>query len=664
MKSNNIAQNTVNYLIEQKILVGLSLVFLGLLIIPFWRSNALEIYDSPGHVGLVWFIKEFSWPQFSGWNPFSLSGWPQGIFYPSFFHWLAAGLSFIVSIESAIKILISISILSLPFAVFYTIKNTISKEKYWYSTTFLILIFLIILPNFLGVGFRGLFQIGLIPNFVSTPVFLIFIGLLHSQFKKGKFLWTSLIFAVLIMTHLVAAMMAGAYLLIYSIILWQSGKSQLKSFILVIIISALLTSFFWLPFLLNFSFTSLSVHVSSYRLINLILVVAAAIFAFLSVKSKQTETLALSIIAFFVLSIALVDNFLISNAIDLSQKTLYPFHVYRFQPYAYLVLILASVSLLGNLSWLKVVRGIDFRIISLFLLAILLGYLFIRNPIVTGSDFKIINDPRLDGRFIESFRRTESAPFLYSAQTDLVLDYPTENKWAYGLFTDSTPNGPYLGSLVRSLRPEAYPEGEGVFIETKIIDEKNIQKALDLYGINFVLNLDEVGKGTDIGRWTFGNLQKNYSVEKVSETTLVEVPSLQLERIESNFEEKVLAWWDSEEEWDTLPFLSKSNVDLPTIDKETKVEIVEHNKDWTEMKISIGSEAPQPVLIKFSYFPWWKATANGENVPIYRVAPNQMLIFANGEVELEYKEPIWLNFLYLTSVVTFLVTIRYLLLKR
>src|SRR3989344_4643484 len=130
MKGNYIVQNIKNYFIEQKILVGLSLVLLGLLVVPFWQSNSLEVYDAPGHVSLVWYIKEYFWPKPSGWNSLFLLGFPQGIFYPSLFHWLAAGFSFLVGVDTAIKIIISFAILSLPFTANCAVKKTIQDTKY------------------------------------------------------------------------------------------------------------------------------------------------------------------------------------------------------------------------------------------------------------------------------------------------------------------------------------------------------------------------------------------------------------------------------------------------------------------------------------------------------------------------------------------------------
>lgn len=662
MKGNFLVQKVINYFIEQKIVVGLSVVLLVLIAVPFLGSNSLEIYDSPGHVGLIWYLKEFLWPSFSGWNPFFLTGLPQGIFYPSLFHWLGATLAFLIGIESAMKVVVLAAILVLPFATYYAVKNTISEVKYKLPFTLLVLIFLAALPNFLGIGFRGLFQIGLIPNFISTPILLVFIGLVHSQFRRGKFLWTSLILAVLILTHLVAAISAGVYLLIYSLTLWWNKELQIRSLIFLIIISGLLTSFFWLPFLLNFSQTSVSAHVPSYFLPNIVLAIISIALLVTSFRDRQSSVvIALATFASVFLVLAVVDSWLINNASGSNLfNVFYSLHVYRFQPYAYLALILASGSYLTKIDWLKKESYFDIRFTSIILFLILLVYLIVRNPIISNASVILDNDLKLEGRFIESFRRTESDPLLYSAQTKLVTSDPENNPWAYGLFTDATQNGPYLGSLIRSLRPEAYPEGDGNFIETKSLHEENVEKALDLFGIKYVLNLNEDEAGTDIGEWEDTGKKKNYTIVKVGNGELADVVSLNPISVGGDFDKKVEEWWDKDEEWGTLPFSAEptiENIDAAKFDSGTKVELVSHNKDWTKMKLNIVSRAPQPVLIKFSYFPWWNAKVDDKPVPIYQAAPNQMLIFANGEVDFEYKEPVWLKFLYAISVVTLLFVV-------
>ena len=660
MKGNNLVQILINYLREQRILVGLSLVFLGLLVVPFWKSNGLEIYDAPGHVSLIWYIKEFLWPNISGWNPFFLSGWPQGIFYPSLFHWVTAALGFLVGIDTAIKLIVSLAILVLPFSIFYAVNHTVSEKKYWLPTTFLLLLFLALLPNFLGIGFRGLFQIGLIPNFVSTPILFLFIGLLHNQFNKGKTLLLSLVLSVLILTHLVAAIVAILYLIIYLIVSWFSFNKDLefKPILWLGLITALLTSFFWIPFLLNFSLTSTSAHVSSYLSLNIILLLVGFTILWISFRNKIKESIILSAFALFLLFLAVIDSWLISNqSRSFLFDILYPLHIYRFQPYAYLALILAFGAILYKVPLSFSEKVWKMGTMSLFL--ILLVYLFARSPIITGSKFTI-EDTQIGGRFIEAFRRTESDPLLYSAQTKLVMQNSEENVWVYGLFTDSTPNGPYIGSLIRSLRPEAYPEGEGRFIETKVIHIKNIQHALDIFGIKQLLNLSEIAQGQEIGKWESGGQEQIYATQQVGEGKLVEVMSLNPIPVGRDFDKKVEGWWSKESEWSTLPFQSQTeieNYDDANLDPTTKVEIVSHNEDWTKVKLNIDSESSQPVLIKFSYFPWWSAQQDGQEVQIYRAAPNQMLIFASGEVDLQFKEPVWLKVLYLISGMTLLAVL-------
>ena len=639
--------------LEQYILIGLLLISFALAFL-FWRSD-LSIYDTSGHVSLVWYIKEYLWPKPAGWNPFFLVGFPQGLFYPSLFHWLAATLSFVVGIEIAIKLIVSLAILALPFAVYYAVKNTILDTKYQMPVTILIFVFLAALPNFLGIGLRGLFQIGLLPNFVSTPILLLFFGLVHSQFKKNRFLLISLILSVLVLTHLVAAIVAILYLLTYCKILWFRKQLKIKTLAYLVGTAAVLTSFFWIPFLINFSFTSVSAHLPSYFSPNVGLALITIPLLWLSWKKGFDESVALCSLALFLLVLAVVDSLLIAiNHSSLLFDFLYPLHIYRFQPYAYLALILAFGSLLAQIHWSLGERQI--RLIAVILFLLFAGYTFARSPVV-GESKLFLKEVNLGGRFIESFRRTESDPLLYYAQTNLVMGSPDENQWAYGLFTDATPNGPYLGSLIRSLRPEAYPEGEGRFAETKTVDPENTQHALDLFGIKYVLYLHEDEIGQEVGRWKVGGEDKVYSVLQAGIGSLVEVTSLNPVPTSGDFEKRVEEWWDQDGGWTNLPFKTETeivNFDTDKFDSKTRVVVAAHNDDWTKVKLNIDAEAPQPVLVKFSYFPWWKARADGHEIQIYRAAPNLMLIFANGELGLEFKEPAWLNFLYLISSATIL----------
>ena len=196
-------QNTEINKYYRYILIGLTIVSVFLAIL-FWRSP-LNVYDTAGHISLVRVIASDFWPKMSGWNSAELLGWPAGIFYPSFFHWLAATLSFLVGVPVAVKLLIAASIVALPWSLSIFTKS-LTENKLWSGLTTLILfLLLLLLPNFLGTGFRSLFQIGLLSNFFVLPFLFLFLATLH---KKTGYLLPALLLAVIVLTHIVAAVVA------------------------------------------------------------------------------------------------------------------------------------------------------------------------------------------------------------------------------------------------------------------------------------------------------------------------------------------------------------------------------------------------------------------------------------------------------------------------
>ena len=119
------------------------------LVLVLWR-NPLNIYDAAGHLSLVQTIAGDLWPKFSGWNYSELLGWPQGFFYPSLFHWLAATLSFIVGLEVGVKLLISGALLALPLSVSFFARSLIDDD--FFSNVLTLGLFILLLklfPNYL-----------------------------------------------------------------------------------------------------------------------------------------------------------------------------------------------------------------------------------------------------------------------------------------------------------------------------------------------------------------------------------------------------------------------------------------------------------------------------------------------------------------------------------
>ena len=654
-------QSAKNDKYNQYILVGLTIfsVFLAFL---FWLSP-LNVYDSSGHISLIRAIAIDFWPKMSGWNGAELLGWPAGLFYPSLFHWLAATLSFLVGVPAAVKLLISASIIVLPFAI-NLFTRSLTENKLWSGLTTLILFLLLLLfPNFLGTGFRSLFQIGLLSNFFVLPFLFLFLATLH---KKSSYLparpaggLSALLLSVIILTHIVAAMVVVIYFVgVYTVEFFskQLTRPDLASFLKIVVLAAILTAFFWIPFVLNLEYTSVSRHVSSYFLPNIAVLIISLALGFYAWRKKEQNIFILSMFATFIAFLAAIDAYLIRT--NGTSFFLYQFHIYRFQSFAYLLLTTAGMLTLSKTvkfdRWNLVLPGIVFAGFG-FIVLVLLA----KNPAsLPNKQFEISSPQGVKGRFLETFRRVESDPFWYAVQTEINAN-DEKATWAYGLFTDSSPNGPYLGSLIRSLNPQAYPEDDGSFLEEKFVGEEKAGWLLSYLSINQLINLEEI-EGKSIGRIE-NEETKYFNVEKAAETRVFEIAPLPLKPVKTGWGKEVEKWWLQEGEATEIPYLVNGENIGEVFEKDRQnsiIEIVETNQNQTRVELKINSEKPVPVLAKISYFPYWRAIdSEGKEIPIYRAAPSLMLFSANGEVILEYKEPVWVSWLYLISAVTFIATI-------
>ncbi len=663
--SKHIDQKTLYDKYSHSILIGCTAISV-ILAISFWRSP-LSVYDTAGHVSLIKIIASDFWPKMSGWDTSQLLGWPAGAFYPSFFHWLAAGLSFFVGVPAAVKILISTALILLPISINFFTKSLI-ENKLWAALTTLVLFMLVILfPNFLGTGVRSLFQIGLLSNFFVLPLVFLFLGMVHRQNLRGRGAFLAGLLAAIILTHIVAALVAGLYLLLFikvKILTRELTRTGLVNYVKIFLLAAALTAFFWIPFILNLEYTSVSRHVSSYLLPNVAVFIIAMSIGFYGWRKKERNILLLSFFAGFLAFVATVDAYLIKT--NGTSLLLYQFHIYRFQPFAYILLVTAGMLALSkNVKfdrWDLILPGVVSAGFGLIVLALL-----VRNPSsLPNARFSLENAQIGSGRFLETFSRTQADPFWYGIQSQL-NDENKDAQWAYGLFTDSSPNGPYLGSLIKSLNPDAYPENEEEFIETKVVEMERADKYLDHLGIESLLTL-EPSQISAIGELEKDGIIQYFNVEKGPDAVLFEVPDLPLKQVKNNWEAEVEKWWLEDGAVKEIPYLAKSREiqnDHFGSGQNVRIGLVAANKEKTQFKLKIDSEKPVPVLAKISYFPYWKAAdKDGKEIQIYRAAPNLVLFEGKGEVSLVYQEPIWINWLYFVSAVTLVGIIFYIYRRR
>jgi uncharacterized membrane protein len=635
--------------------ISTSFVIVGVaLAVGFLNKESLLFYDAAGHVALIEQMRDF-WPAFSGWDAGHLLGWPQGTFYPSLFHWLAAAFSFLIGVGPAVKLLISASIVALPFSIFLFASSLMGNKFWLFITTYILLLLLLLFPNFLGTGFRSLFQIGLLSNFFVLPIMFLFLASVHN---KWNYALSAILLSLVILTHIVVAIVAGAYLLIFAYSKLYLGESFKETYyyLKTIGVASLLTVFFWVPFVVNLEFTSVSRHVSSYLWLNVgVLIISYLLTVF--TKEKEKTVYGLGLFGTFFSAFLVVDAIFISRFG--TSFELYQLHLYRFQPFVYLLIVAAIMVFVSK--W----KRFDFLakdkdlpkwtpLFGLFLIALVL---LVRSPAkVPQASFELNSTEKASGRFIETFRRSEADPFWYGFQEELAKQDGTQ--WAYGLFTDSSPNGPYVGSLIKSLRPQAYPEGEESFMETKVVDRQRVESLINHFGINYLINLEDEPK-ISVGILSKEGKKQYYNVQKVSDSKVFEIISLELEPVEKNWDKQVEEWWLAEGPVKTLPYLSSEEPPEYSQEKisSAKVKVISANSKKTQFKLNVSAKEKVPVLARISYFPYWTARQDGQEIQIYRAAPNLILFFANGEVSLEYKTPIWQNVLYIFSATVFLVVI-------
>jgi len=613
---------------------------LGLL---YWLSKSLEVYDAPGHLNLIWYLNNYLWPDFSGWNPFSLLGFDQGVSYPPLFHYLAATLSFVTGVEVATKILILLAFLATPLSILYFAKSLSSDRGKQFAIAVFLTILFLILPGYFGADLKALTQVGLLTSFISLPLTLFYLGSL-SKVNEGRITLPTALLSAILLTHFVAGLFALLFLLSFLIVSLLQRKPW-KPIFFHILFAVLITSFFWAPFLLNYANLSVSAHLPSLGLPNLICLVISVLSLTFFFKKRESLLLTISLVATLLSLTTLGDSLVekVFNSGFLFEK-IYSLHLYRFQIYEYfLVGVLVSILIVEFLQLnFRFVKGLLALILALATL-----YLLLKSPFPTVNTVAL-KDSGNNGRFLETFSRAQALPTPYAVQTQLVEK--SNLPWAYGLFTEATPNGPYLGSLIKSLNSDNYPQTKSGLVENQIVAKEKAESVLDLFAVANLLNLD---KGTLVA-----SAGKNFFLERRSPQNLVEIPKLRIEIVKDNWESQVQNWWGQQGALNSLLVFDPKNELSEMKPSLGQAEIVSHNQNWSAFTVKINSSSRVPALVKFGFSPNWHAFQGGKEVPIFKVSPALMLIKAQGEVNFRFSEPYYKLVLLLVSFVSLILLFK------
>ena len=617
-------------------LIAILFIAYSYLVFLYWHLGTLGVYDAAGQVEAISHAKAF-WPSWNSWQPRELLGWPQGLLYPPGVHWLMAGLAMLVSVTVSVKLIVSVALLSLPVAMWWYLQQLEVPSKWRLSLVAVLSSMLIVLPDYMGSSIASLFRLGLIPNFVVLPLIFLSFGATEQLVRKSTKLNLALagaLFGLLVWFHLVAAIVGGLYLGTAVIVATIRAQWRAAGFVFA---SGLIGLTLSSPFLLRMiplARTGIAPHGS---IASLVLPDMAAVFIALValvylLRRYSGVALTPALTAVIFAGIGVLDGILVRRYG--TSFVLAWLNAYRLQMFAYLLMIVAAAQVVIHHAQNR--RPLWLRYASLASVALLLLVLVVKNP-ARFAYARVDISPLIsvNGRFLESFRRSEAYPAPYTFQTKLVTANPNSS-WAYGLFIESSPNSAFVKSLSRSLRPEAYlGDPKGTEPEDMTIDSARVSTMLDLFSIQNVISLD-TNSNAAIGEWQVGKIKKYYHLIKEPDTKLVEVPKLPLRAVSSNWNRTVLNWWEETGAVLDLPY-DATNGQISSVEASSASVSMKQASD-THIELKIDSQRPTPVLIKMTYAPGWKATAtDGSSLKIWRVAPAMMMIEAKGAVSLNYR---------------------------
>ena len=604
----------------------ITVIVLCYLLIPFFIYNRLVSWDFAGLYFSAWYQKEFLFPGIFGWNPYFFLGYAQNQFYPPLFSYLTGGLAYILPIESAFKVVFAVSLILLPFSFYYFARSfELSRNK---SGIIMLLMFgiLFLFPEQLyGGNMHATFHIGLITHTLGIALFFFYWGQLNKNFGSGKFIFLSIIFSAIILTHIIAAF-AASFLLIAYLLSKIRGKREFTYAVLHIILVFLLTAFWTIPFISKSAWMdAYPIGLISYTYLFLFGAFFYILYLWMygSERFYPVGLFVLILIAFSALSQAFLD---------------FPVHLYRFMMYFYLLIPLSLLSLRQKVNCI---------FLSLFLLAGLFMIIFSYPVDTKGPDYGLLpfkaEIPGNERLFILAPFSKQPSPHLLQN----VIPMKLKVYGLRGLYVESAKNARYISNLENSLAVGDSPIW-GIYANWDLISNNtSILEAILPYQLN-ILNIRYVVSWKNYSHdWkSIGDIANVVGLGKndINLTYRIYDPGRKNGLIEIlNYTPRVIA-----EDWDFRTarwFLSEEIMGGILVDSQVpsfrgkgneKITLIEESRRQDYIHFHVDSKEPVPILIKISAFPNWKAYSNGMPVKIYKASPYIMLIYGYGDIELKY----------------------------
>lgn len=662
--------------------------------------NNLEGFDMAGQVASVHYIREFFWPWPSGWNSMLLAGFPQGLIYPPFFHWLTATLSFVLPIKLAFKILVSLAILLFPI-IYYLLGRSIYKN-------------VLIAGSALGIaGAYYFFDIGLndnlfsdiyfgmIPHLFSLTLFFGYLYFLYQLTNNSKsYYWASILLALCITTHIFTGISAIVFAVTLLVLSFINDKLLFIKVFKHLALSALLSIWWWLPFIINIGYVSGSDISSRIPPILVLVFPLIIILNLIVIFSKKTTDIFIKTACIF--SSLLLLFYIFGKAFPVVH---FPIHFSRFIVYPVLI---APLILFYSLR----TQAYNWKTVNVAVVFIFVFYYFFYQIIPVGPfDTPLLHKVETfyqNGRAIVTGASTNIDDRFHITRMKLAMEKKIPS--SEGLFVESTPNGWFIMSLMSSWE-NTLPTFVWAYIDLKKVVD--LKWATKIFGINYEYRIgdkkpsleekDFIIKKTEMASTSeeiFLEEGKKYeeiysykeikdldfklsrekltddeyylkmlvqpgtpfyyqSFYKVGDNALAETVNIPLVNLQSDWLVKNKEWWST----DWLASTSTGEYVKPLLiyNKDvdgwnfpatsTKLSLVETGKKMDQFVVDASTfDKAVPIYVKVGYFPFWQAFDDkGNKLEIYKVSPSFMLVYGNGLITFKFVNPWYLYLGYIIS---------------
>lgn len=511
------------------------LVFFGFLFYilkPLLINSVLIGWDLPAHYYLadqmLNYLQEF---RISGYDLYGFAGYPMFTFYNPLPYIIVCFLHLLSFKFLSLYLSFNIILFILPFlylvSVYYASTSFFNDKKISLASLLFGFLSLFLLGNN-GLGIASEINVGLFLNAFAWPLMLFLLGTIEQlrQKKSIKYLiWSIILFSALILSHIFTALFFCFIFLIYTIFYL---KQTWKQFFIIGFSAAILTSFWWVPFILNIGYTSAQGVVSTNNMDPIFSIFPRFLFGiFLFIFSligisRLIDRKLYFFPAIFIISILFIPRDIINSLINL------PIHYYRFVSgvavinvfisaygFIYLMEWIGSWGIFKKGNFFSKIPWVLFLVIYLVVLMISVNFTYFKiekfqkdfNPkneifLADIDDANkmatYIKSNNLQGRVLVDL---ESSLLLTKHYFDYIL--PTNKIYnARGLLYESSLSGRYIHSETgvlfnySNLMTLVYIESKDVKEETQFFNNVNIDNSekiqseinkLARYGIKYII---------------------------------------------------------------------------------------------------------------------------------------------------------------------------------